>query len=89
MDDEKLEQELTDDEKLKQDLIKVLNEQVPKNIKGRDRAEYVASGLAINEYLALGEDFTVGDLDDIFRRLFREGVEFARAEMRGKEEKAQ
>lgn len=44
----------------------------------QDMAEYVASGIAINRYIAFGDDLTMGDMDDIFRTVFRAGVRFAK-----------
>jgi hypothetical protein len=46
-----------------------------------DRARYIAAGIALNHYMAIGaEDITVGDLDEIFRACFDAGVEVTKNE---------
>lgn len=61
-----------------QELTGILNAQLPPGTGPQERAAYVASGLALNRYMALGDNVTVGDLDEIFRECFDAGVAHAR-----------
>jgi hypothetical protein len=60
------------------ELTEILHAQLAADAGPQERATYVAVGLALNRYLALGDDITVGDLDDIFRECFDAGVAHAR-----------
>ena len=64
------------------ELEEILNAQLPDSVQGKDRAEYVAAGIALNAWFAM-PDATVGDMDAIFRALFQEGYNFAKEEHDG------
>lgn len=63
------------------ELVEILNRACPDEIQGRERAEYVAAGVAMNAYLAVDyAKITAGFLEAIFRALWTEGYEFAKRE---------